>query len=162
MRVSSAHQIYVFSLFIVLGMVCGALFDVQRFVRRKCGAGNIRTTVEDTVFTIAFTGTMLGASFILNNGEIRYYEIMGAISGVLFYAAFLSRFFLKSLGVFFGILNKILIRPLVKITEILMFPVKKTALKFKRQFTRVGRRLKNLKKALKNRRKIIKKRVKML
>lgn len=162
MRVSSAHQIYVFSLFIVLGMVCGALFDVQRFARRKCGAGSIRTTLEDTVFTIAFTGAMLGAGFVLNNGEIRYYEVMGAISGLLFYAAFLSRFFLKILDVFFGILKKILIRPLVKIAGLFMLPVKKTALKLKRQFTRMGRRIKNVKKTLKNRRKIIKKRVKML
>ncbi len=162
MNVSSSHQIYVFSLFVVLGMVCGALFDVQRFLRKKSFAGNVRTTIEDTVFATAFIVIMLGASFALNNGEIRYYEVMGAVSGILFYAAFLSRIFLKILTLIFEVVEKLLVRPLVRTVLFLLSPIKKAALKIKRHFTKLQRRFKSVKKGAKKRRKIIKKRVKML
>ena len=162
MLVSSSHQIYVFLLFIILGIVCGALFDVQRFLRRKSFAGDVRTTVEDIIFTALFVGIMLGASFITNSGEIRYYEIMGAISGILFYAAFLSRIFLKILGFVFETIEKLFVKPLVKTVFLFIAPIKKTALRIRKRFVKLKRRLKSIKKGAKKRKKIIKKRVKML
>ncbi len=162
MLVSSSHQIYVFSLFIILGIVCGALFDVQRFLRRKSFAGDVRTTVEDIVFTALFIGIMLGASFVVNSGEIRYYEIMGAVSGILFYAAFLSRIFLKILGFVFETIEKLFVKPLVKIALLFIAPIKKAAHRIKKRFVKLKRKLKSIKKGAKKRKKIIKKRVKML
>lgn len=162
MLVSSSHQIYVFSLFILLGMACGALFDVQRFLRRKRFAGSVRTTLEDIVFTVLFVGIMLGASFAVNSGEIRYYEIMGAVSGILFYAAFLSRIFLKILAFVFKTAEKLLVKPIVKTTLLFIVPIKKIALRIRKRFVKIKRKLKGIRKDAKKRKKIIKKRVKML
>ena len=54
MEVSTSQQIYVFSLFVILGISCGAFFDVQRFLRKISFAGQVRTTLEDTLFIVFF------------------------------------------------------------------------------------------------------------
>ena len=162
MLVSSSHQIYVFSLFILLGMLCGALFDIQRFFRKKHFAGSVRTTIEDIIFTALFIAIMLGASFSVNNGEIRYYEVMGMVSGILFYAAFLSHIFLKILAFISKIIEEFFLKPLVKTARFFISPIKKIAIKTRRRFVWIKRKIKSIKNGAEKRKKIIKKRVKML
>ena len=162
MEVSSSHQVYVFSMFVLMGAMCGALFDIQRFLRTKKSAGYIRTAVEDVVFSFICIGIMIVSSFQINNGEIRYYQVMGAISGVLFYAAFLSRVFLKTLSVFFRIAEKIFVKPIIKIACFITSPVKKFLIILKRRFARIRRKIRSIKQGVKRRKGIIKKRAKML
>lgn len=162
MEVSSSHQIYVFVLYLLSGVLCGAFFDVQRFLRRLHRAGKARTQLEDVLFVIVCVGAMLGLSYFFNNGEIRYYQIMGSISGVLFYAAALSRIFMKALNVISNLIKHIIIRPVIKICSVLLVPIlkifrlcRKSCIKIKRIFLRIGRKIKTRKKS-------IKKRIKML
>ena len=162
MEVSSSHQIYVFSLSVILGMSCGAFFDVQRFLRKINSAGTLRTTIEDILFAILCVVIMLGSGFMINNGEIRYYQVMGAVSGMLFYAAFLSHTFLKILAFFFRITVNLFVNPLIKIIRILMIPIKKFASFIKKRTARIKNKFKSIKRSAKKRKKLIKKRVKML
>ncbi len=162
MEVSSSHQIYVFSLSVILGMACGAFFDVQRFLRKISSAGTVRTTLEDILFAILCVSIMLGSSFMINNGEIRYYQIMGAVSGMLFYAALLSRTFLKILAFIFRVTVNLVVKPLIKIIRLLMIPVKKIVALLKRRMARIKNKLKGVKRSVKKRKKLIKKRIKML
>lgn len=162
MEVSSSHQIYVFSLSVIVGMSCGAFFDVQRFLRKISSAGTVRTTLEDVLFAILCVSIMLGSSFMINNGEIRYYQVMGAVSGMLFYAAFLSRTFLKILSLLFGIATNLFVKPLIKTVRLLMIPVKKFISFIKRRTARIKNKLKGIKRSAKKRKKLIKKRIKML
>lgn len=162
MEVSSSHQIYVFSLFVLLGMGCGAFFDVQRFLRKISSAGTVRTTLEDILFSLLCIALMLGAGFMINNGEIRYYQIMGAVSGILFYAAVLSRTFLKILSVVFRAGVNLLVKPLVKIIHILMIPLSKFMSFMKRKEARIKNKIKGIRRSAKKRKKLIKKRIKML
>lgn len=162
MEVSSSHQIYVFSLCVISGMLCGAFFDVQRFLRRVHSAGSARTMLEDIIFAFVCVGVMIGFSFHFNNGEIRYYQVMGSVSGALFYAAALSRLFMKVLNLLFSLVRNLVVKPLVKICLALLVPikkltaiVKKTVLKTRKIFSRLGRNIKK-------RRKRLKKRIKML
>ncbi len=162
MEVSSSHQMYVFALYLLSGMLCGAFFDVQRFLRRLHRAGRTRTQLEDVIFATVCVGAMLGLSYFFNNGEIRYYQIMGSISGALFYAAALSRIFMKTLNVISNLIKHIIIRPVIKICSVLLIPIRKifrlcrkSCMKTKRIFLRVGRKIKTRKKS-------IKKRIKML
>ncbi len=162
MEVSTAHQIYVFSFFIALGMVCGAVFDMQRFLRKISFAGDVRTTIEDTLFIAFFVCTTIMVSLRINNGEVRYYEVMGAVSGVLFYAAVLSRPFLKILSFFAKMAEKILVKPIIAILRFLSRPARAFILKFKRFISRIKRKIRIIGKSVKKRKKLIKKRVKML
>ena len=162
MEVSSSHQMYVFALYLLMGMLCGAFFDVQRFLRRLHRAGRARTQLEDVLFAFVCVGAMLGLSYFFNNGEIRYYQIMGSVSGVLFYSAALSRAFMKILNVITVLIKNIIIKPVIKICCVLLIPIlkvfrhfRKICTKVKKLFLRVGRKIKIRKKS-------IKKRIKML
>ena len=162
MEVSSSHQMYVFALYVLLGLLCGAFFDVQRFLRKLHRAGSTRTQLEDILFAFVCVASMLGLGYFFNNGEIRYYQIMGSISGFLFYASVLSRIFMKTLNVLYSIIKKLIIRPIVKILYLLFIPIrkilyfgKKITLKIKKLFLRTRRNIKKRKKRLKKRIKML-------
>ena len=162
MKVSSSHQGYVFLLFVFMGIVCGMIFDTQRTLRKNHFAGTLRTTLEDGIFVILSIGIIIGASFVANNGEIRYFQAMGVVSGALFYAAFLSRIFRKSVSAFLSVITKILLKPIARMAKFLTEKLKRFAHLFKKRFMRIKRRFAAIRKTAKKRRKIIKKRVKML
>ncbi len=162
MEVSSSHQIYVFALYVLSGVLCGAFFDVQRFLRKLHRAGKARTQLEDVLFAFACVGAMLVLSYFFNNGEIRYYQIMGSVSGVLFYAAALSRIFMKILDVLSILIKNLIIKPVIKICCVLFIPIRKIfrifrkiCLKIKKIFLRIGRNIKSRKKRLKKRMKML-------
>ena len=162
MEVSSSHQIYVFLLYVALGMLCGAFFDVQRFLRRLNFAGSTRTMLEDILFASVCVCVMIGLGYYFNNGEIRYYQVMGAVSGALFYAAVLSRIFMKILFVIFKVIKNLVIKPVVKICVLLLIPIKKLWAILKK----IGHKSRRITKAfvrnIKKRKKHLKKRIKML
>ena len=162
MQVSTSQQIYVFSLFVMLGISCGAFFDVQRFLRKISFAGQVRTTLEDTLFIVFFILATLMVSLRINNGEVRYYEVMGSVSGVLFYASVLSRPFLRVLEIVLKVVCNILIKPLRKLLDFILGPTGRFFRIVKRCTTRLRRRIRNLVKSVKKGKKLIKKRVKML
>lgn len=162
MEVSSSHQIYVFVLYVLLGIACGAFFDVQRFLRKLYTAGQTRTQLEDILFAVVCVGAALGLSYFFNNGELRYYQIMGSISGVLFYAAALSRIFMKILNVLFMLLKKIIIRPVIKIFCLLLVPIRKIFRLCRRIFTKIRKKFSGLGRNIKKQKKRLKKRIKML
>lgn len=162
MEVSSSHQIYVFMLCVLSGMLCGVLFDLQRFVRRIHSAGRVRTAMEDIVFIILCSGIVLGFCFFFNDGEIRYYEIMGTVSGALFYVAALSRAFMWLLQFICRLFEKLIMKPLIRICRILFVPIKKIYGLLRIAAKKVGRILRRIKNNLQKRKKHFKKRIKML
>jgi hypothetical protein len=101
---------YVFLLCVLLGLGCGVFFDFQRCVRKKFFAGILRTTLEDILFATLCIGAVIALGFFFNNGEIRYYQILGSVSGALFYAALLSKLVSKIFLFFFGITEKIIVK----------------------------------------------------
>lgn len=162
MEVSSSHQMYVFLLCVLLGLGCGVFFDFQRCVRKKFFAGILRTTLEDILFATLCIGAVIALGFFFNNGEIRYYQILGSVSGALFYAAFLSKLVSKIFLFFFGITEKIIVKPFLWLCKTVIIPfrylrdaLKKLCKGFKRLSARAS-------KALRNRLKMLKKRIKML
>ena len=162
MEVSSTHQIYVFTLYVISGMMCGAFFDIQRFLRKLHRAGNARTQLEDILFAILCIGIILTLSYFFNNGEIRYYQLMGCVSGALFYMAALSRIFTKILYMAFKCIKNLLVKPLVKICVILYIPVRKFTVWIKEKCRRLKKIISGIKRNIKKRKKRLKKRIKML
>lgn len=162
MEVSSSHQIYVFVLYVISGVLCGAFFDVQRFLRKLYKAGQTRTQLEDILFAVVCVGAMLTLSYFFNNGEIRYYQIMGSISGALFYAAALSRIFMKILNVLFVLIKKLIIRPIIKICLVLFIPIRKIFRFCRKICLKIKKRLFIIVRNIKKRKKRLKKRIKML
>ena len=100
--------------------------------------------------------------FIYNNGEMRYYQIIGILCGGILYATALSRVVTKILYFFFRLAEKIIVKPTVKICLLLIVPVKVLIRKIKK-LKNFGKRVqKKLSRHSKKRRKALKKRIKML
>ena len=162
MEVSSSQQVSVFFIYILSGIVCGAFFDTQRFLRRLCGAGKMRTFIEDFFFVSFCVATVIGVGLVFNNGELRYYQFMGAVSGVLFYGVILSGVFTKCLNLLFFLFCKILVKPLMKILGLIMLPVKRLWRMLKVLWKKKIHISKRFSRHRKKRRKHLKKRMKML
>ena len=162
MEVSSLSQLYVFSISLCSGMLCGMFFDIQRSLRKKLHAGEWRTALEDVIFTLFCIGITLSVGYFFDEGAVRYYLILGSISGALFYAAFLSGVFMKSCGKILDLIVKLIIVPVKKIFKLSLYPIKKILVLRKRFSAKRRKIIKNIFTKLKRRTKKLKKRIKML
>ncbi len=162
MEVSSSHQVNVFFIYVLSGLICGTFFDVQRLLRRMFAAGSTRTLVEDFVFAVFTVFMTIAPGFIYNNGEMRYYQIIGILCGGILYAAALSRVVTKILYFFCRVAEKIIVRPAIKICLLLIVPLKVLITKIKKLKNLWKRVRKKLSRHSKKRRKALKKRIKML
>ena len=162
MEVSSSHQVNVFFIYVLSGLICGIFFDVQRLLRRMFSAGTTRTLLEDFVFAVFAVFMTIVPGFIYNNGEMRYYQIIGILCGGTLYASALSRMVMKILSFLFHLIEKIIVKPAVKICLLLTIPVKWMIRRIKK-LKNLGKRVqKKLSRHSKKRRKALKKRIKML
>ena len=162
MEVSSSQQMYVFILCLISGIVCGMFFDIQRSLRKISAAGGIRTVIEDTVFVAVCTGTAIGIGFLFNKGQIRYYQIMGLVSGALFYAAFLSRIMMRIMRKIYVFLRRFIIVPVITVLKAVFFPFVKLYSFLKKNFIKTKVYSDRFFRALKSKKKHLKKRMKML
>ena len=162
MEVSSSHQMYVFLLCVLLGTGCGVFFDFQRCIRKKFFAGILRTTLEDILFAFVCIGAVIALGFFFNNGQIRYYQILGSVSGALFYAAFLSKLVSKIFLLFFGIAEKIIVKPFLWLCKTAIIPLRYLSEAQKRLHKGFKRLRIRVLETQKNSLKMLKKRIKML
>lgn len=89
------NQVYVFSIFILNGLIIGFLFDIFRIIRKSFKISDLRTNLQDILFWI-FTGLIfLYSIFKFNNGELRAYVFLGVFLGVALYMLLFSKIFIK-------------------------------------------------------------------
>ena len=162
MEVSSSQQVNIFLLCVLSGWMCGAFYDLQRFLRKKTNPGRVRVFIEDCIFCVFCISVVIGTGFVFNNGELRYYQLMGAVSGILFYAAVLSKLFMKIFDVFFVLIEKIIVKPIKKIIALILIPLKGIAVRIKKLNAKKKLFVKRLSRHRKKRRNKLKKRMKML
>ena len=115
MELNSVNQIYLFFLFILIGLLIGFTFDIFRLLRKKIKAPDYITYIEDILFWIITTLIILYSLFLFNNGQIRGYIFVGIIAGILIYILLFSR-------IIINVFSKI-IDYLLKIFSLLLSPV---------------------------------------
>ena len=136
--------------------------SIRDFIRIKYRAGEARTIIEDSLFALFCTAVVIGFGYFFNNGELRYFQLMGTLSGVLFYAAVLSGIFRKLLNVLFVIFLNFFIKPAKKICRLISIPLSAVSRKIKKFKIRKNKMKKHLLRRFKNGKKRIEKRIKML
>lgn len=162
MEVSSSHQVYVFFIYVLSGLLCGVFFDLQRVIRGKYAAGNVRTLLEDFAFAVFSVFMAIAPGYYFNNGEIRYYQLTGLLCGGIIYAAALSGLCKKILHFIVGVTENVIVVPIKKIYLLIIKPLKILKNKVK-DIRKAHKKLKKrLSAHLKKRGKALKKRVKML
>lgn len=162
MTVSSGEQMNVFIFSLLAGIVCAIVFDWMRSCRKIFGCGKFALAFQDVVFSAVCVAAAAGVCFLYNKGRVRYYEILGLISGALFYTAVLSRIFMLCFCAVNTVIMKIFVRPVVKIILFIINKVAYIGNEILQVSAKIKSFLKKTAKKLSRRRKKLKKRIKML
>lgn len=120
MDFSISKEVCVFLWAALTGAVLVFIYDLFRLLRKKGESSNLLVQIQDGVFWAIALFVMFAVVFSVNNGRVRFYEILGAVLGAVLYhltlsplvfkgISFLTEIFLK-IFVFF---LKILLTPLV-------------------------------------------------
>lgn len=114
------EQVYIFLSSVLIGGIMGVIFDFFRALRRNGNTKNIIVYIQDIVFWLIIAVIIITSSFILNNGDLRGYMLVGYIIGALLYMLILSKY-IKGLFIiimnFFEKIFKTLVKPFEKILE---------------------------------------------
>lgn len=113
-------ELYLLGIFILSGIIIGVFFDFFRILRRSFKTSDIITYIEDILFWIITGLFLLFVLFKINDGQIRFYNIIGITIGVILYMIFVSKIFI-SISVKIVIIFK---KVIIKILNILLYPIK--------------------------------------
>ncbi|NLL78378.1 MAG: hypothetical protein GX234_00920 [Clostridiales bacterium] len=80
---------------VFLGLMITFLYDVIRIFRRVLRHGSFLVSLEDLAFWIFCSVCIFRLLYHENNGVFRWFVIMGAAAGMLFYKMTLSHFFVE-------------------------------------------------------------------
>lgn len=120
-----AEQVYIFLGTILVGTIMGVIFDFFRALRRNGNTRNIIVYIQDIVFWLIVAVIIITSSFILNNGDLRGYMLIGYLLGAFLYMLILSNY-VKS---FFILVMNIISKGF----EILLKPIKQLVGKFEKK-----------------------------
>lgn len=127
-----ANQAYLFSLFILNGILIGIVFDIFRILRKSFKTTDFITYIEDTLFWIASGIITIYFLFVFNNGEIRFYIFIGIFLGVALYILSISKYFIKINVKLIALLKNLL----EKFLCVILYPIKLILKILKRTFLR--------------------------
>ncbi len=126
---------------IILGAVFGFLWDVFGVVLHKAGAGYVIKSIAELVLCLVFGFVYQVTVFVTNYGYVRWYEIVGTVSGFLIYRLTLSKTIRKILAAIISIVAGIV----GKVLSALMYPLRRIAKKLwqvlRSSFSAVAERL---------------------
>lgn len=142
-----SNQLYVFLIYSFSGVIIGLFFDVFRILRKSFKTPDFVTYIEDIIFWILTGLFLIYIIFKFNNGEIRSYIFIGLGIGILLYLLIFSKYFIKinviiikylkaifrtifqiityPFKVILKIFDKLILKNVVKIKNVIIFYVKK-------------------------------------
>lgn len=115
----SNSELYVFGIFIIVGVAISILFDVFRILRKSFKTADLITSIQDIVYWIIVGLILIYSIFIFNNGEIRAYIFLGILIGAVLYLVFISKFIID---ICVKMITKIKII-LKKIIDVILTPI---------------------------------------
>ncbi len=101
------NQAYVFLWTILIGSIMGIIFDFFRALRRKGNTRDIWVYIQDIIFWIIVTIIVICSTFLINDGELRGYMVLGYILGGVFYLLLFSKWIRKIFNLVFDFFDKI-------------------------------------------------------
>ena len=95
------EQVYIFGWSIVTGAILGILFDFFRAFRFK-GIRDIWVYIQDVIFWLVTAVIIIVSAFVINDGELRGYMLLGYLLGAGFYMLTFSKLLLSGLRFIFN------------------------------------------------------------
>lgn len=90
------EQVYVFLYSILTGAILGLLFDFFRGFRFE-GIKDIWVYLQDIIFWLITAVIIIISAFLINEGELRIYMLIGYLLGSIFYMLLFSKIVLSGL-----------------------------------------------------------------
>lgn len=101
-------EVQLLSYSILFGCCILLYYDCFRVFRTLVIHKDFFVAVEDFIFWITISIAMFSLFYYYNNGEIRFYYILGMGIGMCLYGLCFSQLFMKGNKIFWGFLKKIL------------------------------------------------------
>lgn len=114
------NQAYLFTVFTLVGIIIGIIFDLFRALRKCFKTNDIITYIEDIIFWIITGLIIIFSMYKYCNGQLRFFMIMGIIIGTTIYMITISRYLIKISVTIINIIKKIMSYP-VKIAKKFVF-----------------------------------------
>ena len=140
------NQALIFIVFTFTGILLGILFDFFRVFRRTFNTIDFITYLEDILYWILAGIIVLYNIWFFNNGEIRFFMIIGIVMGAIIYSLLFSPILikietmlltkLKNIIMFF---YKIIIIPIEKIINLFAFYTRKINIIAKKQNNKLSK-----------------------
>lgn len=108
MNIYLFKEVQLLFLSILFGIGILLYYDCFRVIRMLVVHKNCFVAMEDLFFWITISVTMFSMFYYYNNGEIRFYCILGMGIGMIAYSICLSEFFIKGNKILFEFLKKFL------------------------------------------------------
>lgn len=86
-------QVYVFGWSILTGAILGIIFDIFRGLRWE-GIRDIWVYIQDIIFWLVSAVVIIASTFLINEGELRGYMLIGYLLGAGFYMLLFSKYIL--------------------------------------------------------------------
>ncbi len=90
--ISVSSQVFVFFAMIVLGVLCGAVFDIFRGIRRMRKLAGGVVAVQDLIFWMSELILVYMVTFRLNYAHVRAFELVALVIGSSIYFMTVSRY----------------------------------------------------------------------
>ncbi len=133
MVISAAYEIETFAVSIILGLVIGIFYDLARSMKSIFN----KVAVFDSFMWIGVIAFSVFLWYEYQNGEIRWYMIMGTLLSLIIYFLTVSKYVFRVLSFlagktyrFFNIIFKLLLTPPKFLCKILSVYIKWSKLKF--------------------------------
>lgn len=104
-----SSQATLFLLTVVLGMFTGFIYDIFRILRKSIKHKSFIIQIEDVVYWIIVSFIMFYFMLNKNNGEIRFFTIIGLFLGMVIYFYTASIFVMKVSIAIINIVKKVII-----------------------------------------------------
>ncbi len=125
------NQAYLFVVFTLTGIILGIIFDFFRVLRKIFKTVDFITYIEDIIYWIFAGLIILYNIWFFNDGEIRFFMIIGIFIGAIIYALTFSSifikiesFFMKKIKFLFIFFYNILKIPIEKIIILFKYMIK--------------------------------------
>ncbi len=85
-----AEQVYIFLWTLLTGVGMGVIFDFFRALRSSGRTRNLVVYIQDMIFWLIVGIMIITSSFLLNNGDLRGYMLIGYLLGAIVYMLLFS------------------------------------------------------------------------
>lgn len=134
MEISVASQSLVFLFSVLIGCAIGVVYDIFRILRIVIPHGTVLTFIEDFIFWVIAMCVAFWFLLMYNNGQVRWYLLLGFISGFTIY--------INTLGVLVIMQAKFIVRILKAILHFILIPFLFLAKQICKLFSFLGKKIK--------------------